>query len=372
MRPARSVDFGSRLSSCLAPLGTVPATAGDQHVLGVVDYGTGTHGPIVDRGYPQLRIHMARTAELAFQEVWSTDRPVTVGTHAGLHYGHDGEFLFCAGRIAPGSRYAQATRTAYLESFALTRELGYRNIFRMWNFVADINAGNADGLEIYRDFCLGRAEAFAEFPVELGMPAATGIGALSGGIGFYFLAGATADRINLENPRQRPAYRYPQRYGPRPPSFARATCLQTGLAGPATGSALGSSVTPATRPTTDSPAPRQIFISGTASIVGHRTMHAHDIRSQCIETFTNIAQLISATNLANYGIGHGYELTDLTNLKVYVRHRKDLDTVRGLCREVFAATAEIAFLNVDICRSDLLVEIEGIIPARGLPIGSTT
>jgi chorismatase len=217
----------------------------------------------------------------------------------------------------------------------------------MWNFIEGINANNDDGLELYRDFCLGRAEAFERFPADIEMPAATGIGSLGGGIGFYFLAAHAAERVNVENPRQQPAYHYPRQYGPKSPSFARATCLL------ATSEGL--------------PERQQTFVSGTASIIGHRTAHPNDLRRQCAETFENIAQLISGPNLANYGIDRGYQLTDLTNLKVYVRHMADLDAVRKLCVDAFSPQAELAFFNVDICRSDLLVEIEGIVPAAAEP-----
>jgi hypothetical protein len=46
---------------------------------------------------------------------------------------------------------------------------------------------------------------------------------------------------------------------------------------------------------------------------------------------------------------------------VYVRTRQDLPVVREICAKAFSPAADIAFLNVDLCRSDLLVEIEGIV-----------
>ncbi len=46
-----------------------------------------------------------------------------------------------------------------------------------------------------------------------------------------------------------------------------------------------------------------------------------------------------------------------------MRHRRDIATVREICTQAFDPAADIAFLNVDICRSDLLVEIEGVVLA---------
>ena len=48
----------------------------------------------------------------------------------------------------------------------LLGEFGYDSVFRMWNFVGDINGDNAEGLEVYRDFCRGRAEAFEQCSVD--------------------------------------------------------------------------------------------------------------------------------------------------------------------------------------------------------------
>jgi chorismate lyase / 3-hydroxybenzoate synthase len=288
-----------------------------------------------------LTVHMAGSAKEGAAEVWTTARPAESGRYNGISYAHDGEYIFCAGYIPSSAVYAAATREAYADAFHLIRSLDYQNIVRMWNFVHRINEENAEDLEVYRDFCRGRAEAFEQYVIpKVKMPAATGIGSLGGGIAFYFLASRSGVRVNIENPRQVAAYEYPRQYGPKSPSFARATYLAPSGAGE--GSA-------------------QIYVSGTASVLGHETVHAGDIGKQCQVALENIEQLICARNLSTYGIKAGYELADLRNIKVYVRHREDMDTVRKMCAEVFAPDVAIMYLNVDICRADLLVEIEGIV-----------
>jgi chorismate lyase / 3-hydroxybenzoate synthase len=327
--------------STFVPKGTEsPVTAG-RHTLGVVCLDTQAGDPTLDGGHPNLRVHAAGAEAMAFREVWTTERPVRSGVWKGLCWGYDGEVLFVAGRIAPGARYTNATRTAYLAALDLAGRFDCRQLVRMWNFVANINENNVDGLEIYRDFCRGRAEAFDRSPFALELPAATGVGALSGGIGFCLLAARAVDRVNIENPRQMPAYRYPSRYGPRSPSFPRATALRTRRAGAS-----------------------RIFVSGTASLLGHETVHGDDVRRQCAETFANLAALLAPRNLAGYGIEQEYDLADMTGLKVYVRREGDIDLARQLCAEKFSPNAEIAFLNIDLCRSDLLFEIEGVVPRQ--------
>lgn len=210
---------------------------------------------------------------------------------------------------------------------ALSRavDLGYPNVYRMWNMIGHINRSNRDGLEVYRDFCLGRAPAFDE--MELGttrMPAATGIGSQGTGVSFYFLATSSGEVLNLENPRQMPAYEYPRRYGTKSPSFARATTIS------------GSGT---------------LYVSGTASILGHSTVHIGDLSGQLETTRDNIrALLLSEPEDSPWSLSH---------LKVYVRYEDDLQQVREFVEQHLPSTTPAVYLNVAICRDDLLLEMEG-------------
>lgn len=333
-----TVDLPS--STFMSPADVTGAALGG-NVLGVVNYTTECTDPGVENGVLTFNLHMAHTADEAFAEVWRTERPVESGAHRGIAYAHDGEYLFIAGRIPPSGRYTEGTRAAYCAALELMDGLGYKNCFRMWNFVSDINGDNADGLEIYRDFCKGRAEAFELFHFgDAQVPSATGIGSLGGGIAFYFLASRSAALTSVENSKQVSAYHYPQQYGPRPPKFARATYLSATHTDRSGG---------------------QVYVSGTASIRGHETRHEGDLVKQVELSLDNIAHLVSRDNLAAHEIDRETGLNDLDNIKVYVRHREDIPTVRRICSDRFSAFANISYLNVDVCRSGLLVEIEGIV-----------
>ena len=324
------------LTSFFGSTGRTKKDLTGKNILGAVNYASGAAGPRIGDGFPELDIHMTDDEHEQFAEVWITEEQISHGARDGIGYAHDGEYFFCAGRIPPLPRYTEATRAAYVTMLDLLGEFGYDSVFRMWNFVGDINGDNAEGLEVYRDFCRGRAEAFEQCAVRFEQfPAATGIGSLGGGIAFYLLACRSGGHVNIENPQQVPAYHYPRRYGPRSPRFARATYVPCGSG--------------------------QIYVSGTAAVLGHETVHAGQIVAQCRLALENIGLLIGRRNLAASGIDGGADLTDLTNIKAYVRHAEHLDIVRELCAEAFSPSADIAFLNVDICRSDLLVEIEGIV-----------
>jgi chorismatase len=295
--------------------------AGDT-VLGAVRHSTAAGPPRWEHGLPVLPLHMARPGEPEVVEAWHTDgQMVRTGEHKGLLYAHDGEVLFGAGWIGPSADCGEAAHRAYLAAFEVVDRLDYPNVFRTWNMIEGIT-------EVYTDFCVGRGRAFDERGHA--MPASTDIGALGGGVAFYFLAHRTRKAVRLENPLQTPAHT--SRY----PSVARATYLA---------SEKGS-----------------LYVSGTASILGQATVARGDVARQCQVTLANIAALIGQDNLARHGIDGGYRLDDLRTIKVYVKRPEDVRTVTRLCRDEFSRRADVAVFTVDACRPDLLVEIEGSTP----------
>ncbi|MYS65479.1 hypothetical protein GTW66_15905 [Streptomyces sp. SID5473] len=310
---------------------------GDETVLGVIEHGTGHAEVSLTDGVPRAAVHTTTFEEEAFAEVWRAQPPVESGRDGGIAWARTDEYLFGVGRVPESRGYADAVAALYTRVFGLTRSLGHPLLARTWNYISGINAANADGLEVYRDFCVGRAQALDAGGIDpAGLPAATGIGTHGGGITCVFLAARGGTRINIENPAVLTAHHYPTAYGPRPPVFARATWL-----GP--------------------PGDGRLFVSATAGILGHETTHHGDVTGQCEVALDNIARVVAAENLHRHGVRRGYALTDVDHLKVYVRRRADLPAVRRVCAARLASTATVAFLHTDIARGDLLVEIEGVV-----------
>jgi enamine deaminase RidA (YjgF/YER057c/UK114 family) len=135
----------------------------------------------------------------------------------------------------------------------------------------------------------------------------------------------------LENPRQSPAWDYPPQYGPRSPTFARA-CIESGPN-------------------------RTLFISGTSSIVGYETAHPGDVRAQTQETVRNIRAVLAA---ANERLGVDRFALERLSYKIYVRHSEDLSNIEQELRRAIGPAARALYLKADICRRDLLVEIEAV------------
>jgi chorismate lyase / 3-hydroxybenzoate synthase len=234
-------------------------------------------------------------------------------------------------------------RVGDLESMAhdayrrLLRAIDGASLYRVWNFVPQINAEER-GLENYRRFCRARSIAFEEhfgpnFCTQLS--AASAVGSRAGSVALAFIAGTDAT-THFENPAQVPAFEYPAQYGPRSPSFARATSV-AGANG------------------------RQIFVSGTAAIRDHRSVGAGNLDAQITCTIENLT-LIGTTAGAGPSLGAGAEWHRA--FKVYLRHPSDLEPTKArLNRELLRPTDVVQYLQADICRSELLIEIEATLTA---------
>jgi chorismate lyase/3-hydroxybenzoate synthase len=89
--------------------------------------------------------------------------------------------------------------------------------------------------------------------------------------------------------------------------------------------------------------------------VGHETLHSGDVSAQTRETLTNIDALLDEANRI-VGWAH-YSLEDL-KFKVYVRRASDFAAIEGVLSAALDSSTTIVYLQADVCREDLLVEIE--------------
>lgn len=274
----------------------------------------------------------------AVADLWSGSADLQTQRHGCVRYTTDGHWLHGVAEIddaATEGGLDAAARQAYTELFEVLARSDCPHLLRLWNYIARINAPDADGVERYRHFNAGRQQAFIDARRSAfdGTPAACALGTAEGPLRVFFLAGRRAP-LAIENPRQISAYRYPATYGTRSPTFSRAALADVGGGGQA------------------------LFISGTASIVGHATLHLGDVRRQTEESLANMA---AVREVAALRAGAGFDASALI-YTVYVRHRSDLAVVREVFeRHVGAhstAARDAVYLQADICRAELLVEIE--------------
>ena len=297
---------------------------------------------------PLLRINAACLASSndATSEVLLTRQPIRHGSSPAVAGGRaivyrcTDDFIFGvidideAAFALDGERtpLLQAAEAGYRGIFRLLEELGYSTLLRAWNYIGQINV-ESHGIERYRQFNIGRQNAFVSDgrAITGNVPAACALGVNDGPLQLAFLGSRQAMRA-IENPRQVSAYHYPSQYGPRSPTFSRAALFNTAH-------------------------DEILFISGTASIVGHQSVHAGDIVAQVAESLVNVSILLDQANK----VRHAHLPCTLADVsyRIYVRQASDLAAIRREFERIVGADAVAVYLQSDVCRTDLLVEIEG-------------
>ena len=227
--------------------------------------------------------------------------------------------------------------------------LSFNHIVRQWNYVEQIfgfKEIDKKTCQNYQLFNEVRNTYYREHRDRTDFPAATGIGAQQNGVTIECLlmrSDADLKIIPISNPQQLNSYKYGQtvlkgdpageRNTNQAPQFERAKLVTNGKSS-------------------------RIFISGTASIIGQETIGIDDAEIQTRVTINNIELLTSKANLR----AHCPELTVFPEkyayLRVYVKQEEDIPKVKSICHEHFG-DVPMTFVKADICRADLLVEIEG-------------
>ncbi len=261
-------------------------------------------------------------------EVWRSDAgKVQGGKHGDVSFVRTNGAMFGTVRVAGDRSTDAAAYAAYSAIVEAIRSAGYPHLIRAWNHLGGVNL-EEDGVERYKRFSAGRHDALTGYGFSSEQfPAASAVGMSERGLIIYFLAGREAGE-QVENPRQVSAYEYPPQYGRRAPSFARAT-----LSG------------------------SQIFVAGTSSVVGHESVHVGEVIAQLDETLANL-DVIIRTAAARRGARSSLE--DLVGAKVYIRNASDYDAISARLREAMPQSTFL-FVESDICRRDLLLEIEGVV-----------
>ena len=287
-------------------------------------------------------------------ELWAMGGPGAKVTRLGPHLlttEADGIRWIYVGDV----RGEPAATSAYTEAWSgfdqMQRQLtragaGFGQVVRSWLYVNHITAGesgrqryqelNRARTDFYGDIRFGR-KAITEAPENY--PASTGIGTTGSAMVMACMA-LDSQRpdvflLPLENPQQTPAYDYQASYSPQSPKFSRAMAV-----------VQGHFVT--------------TLVSGTASILEAKTVFPGDVVRQTRQTLENIERLIASENFARHGLsGAGATLRDLAKLRVYVKRPADYERCRAEVERRLPRVPAI-YLQADICRSDLLVEIEAV------------
>jgi len=240
----------------------------------------------------------------------------------------------------------RAAETAFNQAAGILEKekMTMDNIVRQWNYIGYILSVR-NGFQNYQVFNEVRSEYYRRYRSVPGYPAATGIGMGLDGVIIDFCAIGADESIlvkGLSNPNQINAYEYGQKVLrgmkeagkpiKQPPQFERALI-----------------VAPYKSPV--------LFVSGTASIKGQETIGIGDIETQTRVTIENIMKLADLQRINEILNRREASTLRCSLLRVYIKLRKDFNTVEKICQELFPAVPKV-FIEADVCRNNLLTEIE--------------
>ncbi len=220
------------------------------------------------------------------------------------------------------------------------------SIARQWNYVEGITEFDGER-QHYQDFNDARSRFYATTSWPSGYPAATGIGTRMGGIMVELNALIKGEGIidmPLDNLLQVAAHSYSQDVllgavdcelqQKTTPKFERARLI--GYPDNAT-----------------------VYISGTAAIRGEDSLTGSDVTHQTRITMENIEFLCSPDNINSRGpVVTGRERT-FRLLRVYIKNPDHLGKVKEYMDANYGDVPKF-YLYADVCRTELLVEIEGV------------
>lgn len=246
-----------------------------------------------------------------------------------------GTGLFPADTFGAGNMAFEQMR-AILEA----EEMTFDNLVRQWNYIGGILEINNE-IQNYQAFNEVRNENYTKYRRASGYPAATGIGMKFDSVKIDFIAVKAEGPISvipIENPDQLNPYAYEQkvlkgippggRCDKHPPQFERAVLFGNNL-----------------------------FVSGTASILGQDTIGLGDVEMQTVVTIENIIKLYHSNKIPHDEKNTSGQDMELIILRAYVKDQNDFSKVKAICSRYFPGVPAI-YIEADICRDDLLVEIE--------------
>ena len=220
------------------------------------------------------------------------------------------------------------------------RSLGFnfKHLFRQWNYIGRIFE-QANGKQNYQEFNEVRAEFYAKSAFDYGYPAATGIGMNLPGIIIEacFLLSPHHEQQGISNPLQQAAHQYSEKVlignqqKRNAPKFERAKLISNHQSS-------------------------EVYVSGTAAILGEDSLAELNTEEQTRQTLNIIENLVQKQNLKNYNPAVGDQYF-YKNVRVYLKNGYFSQAIKALVEKQFAPQQPI-YLTADICRDNLLVEVE--------------
>ena len=205
-----------------------------------------------------------------------------------------------------------ATEAAFEQMKAIldAEGMSFNNIVRQWNYIGNILEGK-NGRQNYQIFNEVRSEYFGKFRTVHGYPASTSIGMKLGGVTIDFCAVMTNEKLS---------------------QYEQTILLKDNFKS-------------------------TLLISGTAFIKGQETVGIGDVEKQTQVTINNIIKLTDQKRIEQNVTDTNTDWGKFILLRVYIKNQDDFSKVKMICLKQFPDVPAI-FIESDICRDNLLVEIE--------------
>lgn len=234
-----------------------------------------------------------------------------------------------------------------VEKILQIENMPVHSIVRQWNYIEQITAFDGEH-QHYQDFNDARSFFYNYSQWPEGYPAATGIGTACGGvvvdINAVYVDDASINIDAIDNGWQIAAHAYSQGVllGEKDPRFQNKTTPKFERAKRVKQEEY-----------------EIVYVSGTAAIRGEESLLGVGIEKQAQTTVENIDYLISRENMQKQGVplfGSSYKLK---NCRVYLKDASFMEKARMVIERLYPDVESI-FLLADVCRDELLIEIEGI------------
>ena len=261
-------------------------------------------------------------------EIWEVDAKVDHKQYESLNISLSQNHIFGFTIIDNNVSYEelQLTIKKNYANFYKAANQNNMDIVKIWHYMPELLKVYSSKKTNYSLLCDARESVYKDYFKDLSYPAATVIGIEGNKILMYFL-GASCLKYNvIENKRQVSYYDYPQNIFLEKPMFSRAVRFL------------------AHRSDNE-----KIVISGTASIKGYKSMHNENLKKQLNEAVKNYKTFVDIKN-NNTNICRVYlSKSQIHHAQIVI---KELD-------KIFKSNNYL-LLQGDICREELLVELEGI------------
>jgi len=229
-----------------------------------------------------------------------------------------------------------------MEAILRRENMPISSIVRQWNYIPDITKLE-NSFQHYQEFNDARALFYDKSNWDKGYPAATGIGTKNAPLLVEVIAmQGHKNEIALMNSKQIDAHIYSDNVllgtkdqsleNRATPKFERAKLIIE---------SSGASV----------------FVSGTAAIIGEESLALDNAGTQTDVTIDHIENLVEKGQLCSTEVSlkPTYEL-----VRAYIKNKADFDAIKQVCERRLPGVS-IIYVEGDVCREELLVEIEAFV-----------